>query len=368
MANSSVQTLQIAVRRRLWRGQFVAATRLALWGSAGLMLFAVAVHLAARAVRVDIVVLAIVALCSAVMAWAALRRPSDSACALWADRNLGGASAFSTLLEMREGKQPAPDTPALQWLEHWAATRVPHSLRLLGGRRDAARLSRPLLSVLVCAGLATIVLALPGTAPSAPRPLAAPSASQVADRPIPGAERPVSRELVSALAGELRSTESRRASGRDDSRGPTTGAGKSDASTAFAHGSAWRRAAGRTDHASAVRFLAPSMMPPPRPRQHRLPAPAPAATPATAATIAPMLAFRGSRGVRSRCKDVNRTNGVHRWKGRPTRISRRCSTTIFRCIARRRSGRIPPSPRRHLLRPQTPLRSLRPGLPTYKHG
>lgn len=119
---------------------------------------------------------------------------------------------------------------------------------------------------------------------------------------------------------------------------------------------------------SAVRLPAPSTMLPPRQRQHKLPAPAPAATPATAATIAPMLAFRGPSGVRSKCKDVNRTIGVHRWKGRPTRISRRCSTTIFRCIARRRSGRIPPSPRRHLLRPQTPLRSLQPGLPTYKHG
>ena len=197
------------------------------------MLLAVAVHLAARAVRVDTVVLAIVALWTAAMAWAAVRRPSDSACALWADRNLGGASAFSTLLEMREGKQASPDTPALQWLEHWAATRVPHSLHLLGGRRDAARLSRPLLSVLVCTGLATIVLALPGTVPSAPQPLAAPSASEVADRPIPDAERPVSRELVSALAGALRSTDSRRASGRDDNRGPTTGADKSDARTAL---------------------------------------------------------------------------------------------------------------------------------------
>ena len=72
MANSLVQSLQIAVRRRLWRGQFVAAARLALWGSAGLMLLAVAVHLAARPVRVDAVLLAIVALWIALMAWAAL--------------------------------------------------------------------------------------------------------------------------------------------------------------------------------------------------------------------------------------------------------------------------------------------------------
>ena len=196
------------------------------------MLLAVAVHLAARAVRVDTVVLAIVALWTTAMAWAAVRRPSDSACALWADRNLGGASAFSTLLEMREGKQPAPETPALQWLEHWAATRVPHSLQLLGGRHDAARLSRPLLSVLVCAGLATIVLALPGTVPRrhSHLPRFPPPKLPAAPYPMPNSLHPA--ELVSALAGASRSTDSRRASDRGDGRGPTAAPGKSDEGTA----------------------------------------------------------------------------------------------------------------------------------------
>ena len=36
------QTLIEAVRRRLWLGQFLAAARLALWGTAGLMLLTVA--------------------------------------------------------------------------------------------------------------------------------------------------------------------------------------------------------------------------------------------------------------------------------------------------------------------------------------
>lgn len=232
MADSIVQSLQIAVRRRLWRGQFVAAARLALWGSAGLMLLAVAVHLAARPVRVDAVLLAIVALWIAMMAWAALRRPSASACALWADLHLDGASAFSTLLEMREGKQAAPNAPAMQWLEHWAAARVPHSLRLLGRRHDSTRLSRPLVSVLVCTALATIVLTLPGPAPSTPQALVAPSSSRVADRPTPDADLPASKELVSALASALRSADSRRASDRrDDSRAPAAGPAKNDAST-----------------------------------------------------------------------------------------------------------------------------------------
>jgi hypothetical protein len=232
MADSIVQSLQVAVRRRLWRGQFVAAARLALWGSAGLLLLAVGVHLAARPVRVDAVLSAIVALWTAMMAWAGLRRPSDSACALWADRHLGGESAFSTLLEMREGKQAAPNAQAVRWLEHWAAARVPHGLRLLGGRHESARLSRPLVSMLVCGALATIVLTLPDTAPSARQELAAPSPSGVAAGPTPDAEPPASKELVSALASALRSADSHRASERrDDSRAPAPGPGKRDDGT-----------------------------------------------------------------------------------------------------------------------------------------
>jgi hypothetical protein len=232
MANPNVQSLQIAVRRRLWRGQFIASTRLALWGSALFMLLAVAVHLTMRPVRVDAVLLAIVALWTAMMAWAALRRPSDSACALWADRHLGGESAFGTLLEMRDGTQGAPHTSALQWLEHWATARVPHSLQILSGRRESTQLSRPLLSLLVCASLATIVLMLPGTAPSAPQASGTPSTSGAAGRPTPDAE-PASTERVSALASALRSADSRRASDRrDNSQAAVAGSGKSDASTA----------------------------------------------------------------------------------------------------------------------------------------
>jgi len=232
MANSTLHSLQIAVRRRLWREQFVAAARLALWGSAFLMLLAAAVHLTTRPLRVESVLLAVVALWTAMMARAALRRPSDSACALWADRHLGGESAFGTLLEMRDGKQEAPNTSALQWLEHWATARVPHSLRLLSARHESMRLYRPLLSLLVCAALATIVLTLPGTAPSARLALAAPSTAGVAGRPTPDAE-PASTELVSALASALRSVDSRRASDRrDNNQTPAAGPAKSDASAA----------------------------------------------------------------------------------------------------------------------------------------
>jgi len=232
MATSIVQSLLGAVRRRLWRGQFVAAARLALWGSAGLMLLAVAVHLAARPVGIGTVLFAVAVLWASIMAWAGVRRPSDSACALWADRHLGGASAFATLLEMRKGTQSVPNAQALRWLEHWATARVPHGRRLLAERQDSARLSRSLLSMLACTALASLVLTLPDLAPSSRQELAASPPSGIADRPTPDAEPPVPTELVSELASALRSAESRRASDRGEvSRAPAEGPGKSDGGT-----------------------------------------------------------------------------------------------------------------------------------------
>jgi hypothetical protein len=237
MTISAVQFLLGTVRRRMWRGEFVAAARLALWGTAGLMLLAVAVHLAVRPVRVGVLLSAITVLWASMVAWALLRRPSDSACALWADRHLGGASAFSTLLDIRNGTQAAPSPEGLSWLEHWATARVPHSMRLLEERRDPARLSRALVSMLVCATFAALVLTLPELAPSSRQELTASTAPSVVDRPVSVAEPPVTAELVSELARALRSAESRRSSDRREvGRAPAEGSGKSNDTTASGAG------------------------------------------------------------------------------------------------------------------------------------
>ena len=225
MADSAVRTLLVAVRRRTWRDEFVAAARLALWGTAGLMLLAVAVHLAIRSARVGVVLSLVVVLWGSMMARAASRRPSDSACALWADRYLGGASAFSTLLEMGHGSHIVAQGQALPWLEHWARARVPHSLHLLEERRDPPRLFRPLLSMFVCAAFATLVLALPNLAPSTRQERAASGTSTSADRPVQEAEPPVTADLVGELARALRTTDAPRTS---DRRAPAAGAGKSN--------------------------------------------------------------------------------------------------------------------------------------------
>jgi len=232
MGPSPVQSLLGAVRRRLWRGHFIAAARLALWGCAALLLVAGAAHLVVRPVPVDDLLATIAALWASALAWAGLRRPAETACALWADRHLGGASAYSTLLEMRIGAQPAPHTEAVRWLEQWATASVPQARRLLAGQRDPARLVRPLFSMLVAAAIAALVLTLPGVAPSSRPELAAPTAPVAADHATPDSAALAPTGLAVELASALRSAETRNAPDRGRmARAPAAGPGKNDNGT-----------------------------------------------------------------------------------------------------------------------------------------
>lgn len=212
----AVCSLLRAVRRRLWRNQFIAAIRRAAWGSATLLLLAVAAHLAFGRVPTDGLLAVIGVLWAAALAGAGLQRPSEGDCALWADRHLGGASAYSTLLETRTGA--APPTQAVQWLEQWATASVPEAQRRLADRRDPARVVRPLFSLLVSTAIAGIVLTLDGLAPPPRQGLAAPTASNTRGAPTDVAAL-ASSGVAGELARALRSTESRGAPERG-SMGP----------------------------------------------------------------------------------------------------------------------------------------------------
>ena len=216
MLSADVQGLLRAVRGRLWRMQLVAAARLALWGSAGLMLLAVVVHLSARQVPAGAVLMVLAALWVSVLAWAGTRRPADAACALWADRHLGGASAFTTLLEAGAGAQATRhpqavrNPQAVQWLERWATAQVPEGLRRLAEGRETAPLSRPMLALLVCAALTAAVLSLPTFAPTLQQQAAASSPPgkgdpQTPQTPqMPAQAEPATAQGVDRLAAALR--------------------------------------------------------------------------------------------------------------------------------------------------------------------
>ena len=204
MAEPSLQVLLAAVTRRLWLVQFTAAIRLALWVSAGLLLLAAATRLLGLPVTVLAWALLLALTWVAALLRAALQRPPEAASALWADRHLGGASAFSTLLEARSGRQRAPNPKALCGLESWVQTRIASSLDLLDRHRDSHRLARPLLAALTSAGFAALVLALPGLAPP-PTPAASVTAAK-ADAATADARPGPTSDRVSAIEKALRSS------------------------------------------------------------------------------------------------------------------------------------------------------------------
>ena len=208
-ARPGMQTLLSAVRGRLWLGQFAVAVRAAAWATAGVMLLAAAVHATARPVPVGAVLAALGLIWSVWLARAAWQRPADRACALWADQHLGGASAFSTLLETRQGARARGHAQAVRQLENWVSARLPHSLRQLAVRRDPARLARPMLAMVVCGALATLVLTLPGPSPT-PQPFAAAPAGVTApDAALRLADAPEPAALAGEIAAALRAAPSR---------------------------------------------------------------------------------------------------------------------------------------------------------------
>ncbi len=213
MPDRELQTLLDAVRRRLWRGLFVTALRRALWGSAALLALASALTLVAGRIPVGALVIPVSGLWVLWLAWAARRRPANAACALWADRHLGGASAFTTLLELDQDGTVKPDAAALRRLKVWSTTRMPESLKALADQPAPVRLARPLLATMVCAALAAFVLDLSDSMPTPAQRLAASSPAKTGDRAASGVGAREGGDLAIEIAKAVRAAE-RREQGR----------------------------------------------------------------------------------------------------------------------------------------------------------
>ena len=207
MNDPVVQNLFDATRRHLRREQGRVAIRRAAWLSAASMLLAGVVHLTVLSVPVGAVLFVVGLVWISMLAWVAWRRPSDSACALWIDRHLGGASAFTTLLDPSSRSKSPAHTQAVRWLEQWAAAKVPGFLRSLGAQRPSVRVSGSLLSMAVCAALALFLLTLPDAVPLSRRQASAASTATAGDNATPPAEAPVTARLASEISSALRSTE-----------------------------------------------------------------------------------------------------------------------------------------------------------------
>lgn len=160
MSAHPLQQVLGAVGSYLQRARLAAAARQAAWGSALVMSGGTLIHLIVRPLAFG--GLFAVALVPWLLALLQLRitrvRPAE--CADWADRQLGGRSAYATALEHAGGERSV-GPPAQVHLEEWLAHTAPHSLALLATRPLEVRWREPMLTALVCTALAAGLLQLP---------------------------------------------------------------------------------------------------------------------------------------------------------------------------------------------------------------
>lgn len=257
---AGIDVLLDAVGQRLWRGHALAAMRLSLWGTASLLLFAALAHVAKGPVSLTGLWTTILLLWGVAAARAVTQRPGSVECAAWADRNLGGESAYSTWLESRGATRRDREDPALQWLEQWMKAAVPRSLGLLADRREPTSLARPLATVLICAAVAVVVLKVPASGHRGDvEPLARSDASghRAGDAAPPDATTLDDTALAEELAETLRST-GRAPEVEPRGPGPSSGAPGSEYDGDQGSGASGQRGAAREAAGSAATSVAAS--------------------------------------------------------------------------------------------------------------
>jgi hypothetical protein len=161
--SAGVRPLLAAVRRRLWLERLLAALRGALWSWAAILAIAAALHLASGSPGLAAACAVATVAVLAALGRAALQRPGEAESALYADRRLGGESAYSTWLEARADAGRAHDAPALRRLAQWTAAAAPRSRSALAAMPLPLKLARPLAAAAICTVVAALVTALPAS-------------------------------------------------------------------------------------------------------------------------------------------------------------------------------------------------------------
>jgi hypothetical protein len=231
--STSVRSLLAAVHRRLWRERFVVALRVALWSWAAILASAAALHLAVSWPGLGVAVAIAGAAGLAALGWAALRRPSEAESALYADRRLGGESAYSTWLEARAGGDDARNTPALRRLAQWTAAAARRSQGALEALHAPLRLARPFVAATICTVVAALVTALPAAdrRTDTDRARQAREPSQ-ATEPLSLDDDGLARELAAELSMPLESPVGSEDLGRGSMQRARDGEGATSAATA----------------------------------------------------------------------------------------------------------------------------------------
>ncbi|MCM2310283.1 MAG: hypothetical protein NDI84_02670 [Steroidobacteraceae bacterium] len=193
-----LQQLLASVQRHLLRERLAAAARYAAWGTVLVALVGVLLHLVVRPVSPLglLAALGLPWLLALLQVITTRARPVE--CAAWADRHLGGRSAYATCLETAAVSRDKA-APAFAHLDAWIAQAAPTHLAQLAGRPFDANLRKPLSAALVCVALAMALLQLPTRAhPPSGESDAAANASKAGATGQPAAERREGSERVAS--------------------------------------------------------------------------------------------------------------------------------------------------------------------------
>jgi hypothetical protein len=204
MRDPTPATLLSAVRRRLLLLRWARALRSAAWTTAALLICLALTHLWLVPLETPFVLAVAATTWMLAAGWAVSHRFTDLECASWADRHLGGSSAFATWLEVIVEPQASP---AVERFLRWIAAAVPRTFAMLHSLPLRLQLTKPLSVLIVSAGLAATVLQIPSLQPAGTRaqPAAAPdarAAREVEERAnAPDASSQGASPLQAATAG-----------------------------------------------------------------------------------------------------------------------------------------------------------------------
>jgi hypothetical protein len=150
------------VRRRLWLRQLGRGLAWSSWlvVAASVMTTAVSAALSERPGLLLMWSTAGVLYLAAALVVSA-RPPGTAAVAAWADRQLGGASAYTASLEFHGADRGSVDPAALEYLDSWAAAAAETSRRQLHATPSRWLPTRSLAAALVALALASLTMALP---------------------------------------------------------------------------------------------------------------------------------------------------------------------------------------------------------------
>ncbi len=161
MGNSTPHVLFDAVRRRLRQQRLATALRWAAWAATAILVAMALLQMFVARFDVTVVLAATVLPWLVAAGWTASGRITPAECAAWADRHLGGTSAYATLLETVGDQPPRPASPAVEALLQWVEAAVPRSQAMLQALPLHMHLAKPVMAMFVSAALTAILLQLP---------------------------------------------------------------------------------------------------------------------------------------------------------------------------------------------------------------